>query len=91
MQPLEGIAFASSAVNLPGPLATSRLAEFADEGGAPGRYPPAHAAKERRLVQMEAAMRAAVRLCAWVCAEIAFPARPRKYSGAKLHRRKLIR
>lgn len=40
--------------------------------------PPAHAARERRLVQMETAMRAAVRLRAWVCAEIAFPARPPK-------------
>jgi len=57
----------------------------------PAGDPPAHAARERRLVQMETAMRAAVRLFAWVCAEIAFPARPRKYSGAKLHRRKLIR
>jgi hypothetical protein len=35
LQPLEGIAFALPAVNLLGPLATSRLAEFGDEGGSP--------------------------------------------------------
>jgi hypothetical protein len=40
----------------------------------PAGDPPAHAARERRLVQMETAMRAAVR----VCAEIAFPEGPPK-------------
>jgi alpha-methylacyl-CoA racemase len=58
VQPLEGIAFASPAVNLPGPLATSRLPEFGasvTKVVSPAGDPPAHAAKERRLVQMETA------------------------------------
>jgi hypothetical protein len=41
----------------------------------------------RRFIQMQTAIRTPVR----VRAEIALPGDRRKYSGAKLHRRKLIR